>query len=132
MPGSVPFFQIPLNLPHAARVARRIVLLLPAAGRRVPGAPAGASATALKLESLLAPYADLDDNPPPIVAKRIREEVAALGRQLVGEIEQAPAVGHDRLGQSVRNLFECLELGREGSLLGLRAGENPNSLQRPV
>ena len=132
MPANVPFFQIPLNLPHAARVARRIVLLLPAEARRVPGAPSGPSATALKLEALLAPYADLDDNPPPIVAKRIREEAAVLGRRLVGEIEGAPSAGHDRLGQSVRNLFECLELGREGSVLGLRAGENPQSLQRPI
>ena len=80
----------------------------------------------------MAPFGEQEDNPPPIVAKRIREEAARLGRQLVDEIEALPGAGHDRLGQSVRNLFECLELGREGSSLGLRAGENPRSLQRPV
>jgi hypothetical protein len=132
MPANVPFFQIPLNLPHAARVARRIVLLLPPEGRRAPGASATPLATALKLEALLAPCADHDDNPAPIVAKRIREEAAALGRQIADQIKATPAAGHDRLGQSVRNLFECLELGREGSALGLVAGENPNSLQRPT
>jgi hypothetical protein len=37
----------------------------------------------------------------------------------------------DRLGQWVRNLFECLEKAEEGLEISLRAGEDPNSLQRP-
>jgi hypothetical protein len=41
-------------------------------------------------------------------------------------------LGHDRLGQCVRNFFECLELGREGAAISLRAGENPRSMQRPM
>jgi hypothetical protein len=90
------------------------------------------AATAVKLEALLAPCGEQEDNPPAIVAKRLREEAAGLARQLVVEIEARPGAGHDRLGQSIRNLFECLELGREGAVLGLRAGENPRSLQRPV
>ena len=28
--------------------------------------------------------------------------------------------------------FECLELGEEGAEISLRAGEDPNSIQRPV
>ena len=47
------------------------------------------------------------------------------------EIEKAGA-GADRLGQQVRNLFECLELGEEGAAISLRAGENPRSLLRPT
>ena len=40
-------------------------------------------------------------------------------------------VTSDRLGQLVRNYFECLELGAEGAEISLRAGEDPRSLQRP-
>jgi hypothetical protein len=86
--------------------------------------------TAAKLDALLAPYADQDDNPPEPIAGRVRNEAATLGRKLVDEIQNAQA-GHDRLGQCVRNLFECLELGREGATISLRAGEHPNSFQRP-
>ncbi|MFZ5495316.1 MAG: hypothetical protein ACOZE5_08265 [Verrucomicrobiota bacterium] len=41
------------------------------------------------------------------------------------------SLGHDRLGQGVRNYFECLELGREGAAIPLRAGKDPESMQRP-
>jgi hypothetical protein len=130
MPDSEPFFDVALNLPHAGRIARRILLLLPApaSGRVVVGV--SARVTAAKLEVLLAPYLELDENPPGPVAVRIREEAAALGRLLVDQIEREKS-GHDRLGQCVRNLFECLELGREGAAISLRAGEDPKSFQRP-
>lgn len=131
MSESAPFFQVPLNLPHAGRVARRILKLLrdAEAGRDLP--PATLALTAAKLDALLAPYVEMDDNPPQLIATQVRTETAILGRKLVDEIESA-RVGHDRLGQCVRNLFECLELGREGAAVSLRAGENPNSFQRPV
>ena len=41
-------------------------------------------------------------------------------------------IGDDRLGQAVRNFFECLGLGVEGARLSLLAGENPDSALRPV
>jgi hypothetical protein len=88
------------------------------------------SSAAAKLEGILAPYLEMEDNPPAVIATRVRQEAAALGRKLVDEIELA-GVGHDRLGQCVRNLFECLELGREGAAISLRAGEDPKSFQRP-
>jgi hypothetical protein len=56
--------------------------------------------------------------------------VADLARALVDQIERAGA-GSDRLGQHVRNFFECLSLGEEGAAISLRAGEDPNSIQRP-
>jgi hypothetical protein len=83
-----------------------------------------------KLQALLEPAVELDDNPPFELAMELRNRAAVLARRLVDQIEAA-GVGQDRLGQCVRNLFECLELGPEGADISLRAGENPRSLQRP-
>lgn len=131
MSAEPPFFQVALNLPHAGRVARRIALLLDTRSVDVPAGTVAAQQLALELVALLDPCLDLDENPPPAVAQRIRDRAAALGRRLVAQIEHG-GLGGDRLGQCVRNLFECLELGREGAAISLRAGENPQSLQRPV
>jgi hypothetical protein len=130
-PDNRPFFQVALNLPHAGRIARRIMLLLPARGAEGGGNAAAARQTAAELLELLDPCLDLDDNPPGDLGAQLQNQAASLGRRLVDQIE-ASGLGHDRLGQCVRNLFECLELGREGAEISLRAGENPRSLQRPV
>lgn len=82
-----------------------------------------------KLSSMLFRFTSDEDNPPD--AFRIRDEAADLARQLVDQMINAHVTG-DRLGQLVRNLFECLELGQEGAEISLRAGENPASLQRPI
>lgn len=121
-----PHFHIPLNLPHAGRVARRIITLLFQA-RHLDSA---AGDTATMLVELLDPYYENDENPAHDVALRVRVEAAILARQLVDDLEM-DGFGSNRLGQCVRNLFECLELGREGAEISLRAGENPRSLQRP-
>ena len=123
---SVPFFDVPLNLPHAGRIARRMVSVLHSDGHD----QTAASDTAEKLLVLLDPYFESEENPRPDAAKRIRDEAAVLGRLFVDMVE-LEKLGHDRLGQCVRNLFECLELGREGAALSLRAGESPGSMQRP-
>ena len=120
----MPFFQVPLNLPHAGRVARRILLLAPAT------AAGETRRLARELDELLDPCRDAEDNPPAEAAAKIRDEAAALGRRLVDAIEREGA-GGDRIGQCVRNLFECLALGREGAAISLRAGEDPKSFQRP-
>jgi hypothetical protein len=127
MSEDIPHFQIPLNLPHAGRIAERIVALLDREGTPGPAV----EKTADRLVALLQPYSESDENPRADVARRVRDQAAELGRQLVDEIEST-RLGHDRLGQCVRNLFECLELGREGAVVSLRAGENPASFQRPV
>jgi hypothetical protein len=122
-------FDIPLDLPHAARMADRILNLLE---RHVEENHLRADAlieAAEGLSNFLFRYSDEEDNPAG--ADVIRDEAAALARTLVDEIEHASIRG-DRLGQYVRNLFECLALGKEGAELSLRAGENPESLQRPV
>jgi hypothetical protein len=129
--GNRPFFHVALNLPHAGRIARRIMLLLPARGAPGGAGAAAARQTAAELLELLDPCLDADDNPPGDLGARLQGQAAVLGRRLVDEIEGG-GLGHDRLGQCVRNLFECLEMGREGADISLRAGENPRSLQRPV
>jgi hypothetical protein len=122
-------FDIPLDLPHAGRIADRIVALLEKhteeMGLDVPEVMDAAD----RLSSYLFRNASGDDNPPNAI--EVRDRAAELGRQLVDAIEAVHLTG-DRLGQLVRNLFECLELGKEGAEISLRAGENPNSLQRPI
>ena len=123
------YFDIPLDLPHAGRLADRILALLEKHTEEMGLAVPEVMDTADKLSSYLFRTASGDDNPPN--AMEVRDQAAQLGRQLVDAIEAARVTG-DRLGQLVRNLFECLELGKEGSEISLRAGENPNSLQRPI
>ncbi len=128
--GDRPFFQVALNLPHAGRIARRILAQLPAEG--APGEDAAAARHLVAgLVKLLGPCVDMDENPPGELALQVRDRAAALGRRLVEHVGRG-GFGHDRLGQCVRNLFECLELGREGAEISLLAGEDPRSLQRPV
>ncbi|HWA27040.1 MAG TPA: hypothetical protein VG734_15390 [Lacunisphaera sp.] len=123
---NTPFFDVKLNLPHAGRIARRLMTILQSDGQE----ETDAAATVNQLVDLLAPYYDSDENPRVDLAARVRQQAAELGRILVDQIE-IERLGHDRLGQCVRNLFECLELGREGAAISLRAGEEPGSMQRP-
>lgn len=125
-----PYFKVPLNLPHAARVAWRIASLLPAPPEPVNAEAEAANRIAQQLTDLLADCFERDENPGGTAALRLRDRAAGLGRRLVGHIEQG-GFGGDRLGQCVRNFFECLELGPEGAAISLRAGEDPKSLQRP-
>ncbi len=124
-------FDIPLDIPHAGRMADRILNLLE---RHVEenGITAEAVLEAAEaMSNLLFRYSANEENPEGAEAEQVRGKAAELGRQLVDELERAHIAG-DRLGQYVRNYFECLELGEEGARISLRAGENPNSLQRPV
>jgi hypothetical protein len=61
--GDRPFFRVALNLPHAGRIARRIVLLLPARG-----APGGAEAAAARKVAVRTPgrSSARSDRPRPI------------------------------------------------------------------
>ena len=96
------------------------------------GIEAGAAMDTLeRLSNLLFRYSANDENPAGEEAVSVRDEAAILGRQFVDDLEAA-GIKFDRLGQYVRNFFECLELGAEGAQISLRAGENPNSLQRPL
>ena len=57
-------------------------------------------------------------------------EAAAHARLLAQEIARAGYSG-DRIGQCVRNLFECLGLAEEGAEVSLTCGERPDSPLRP-
>jgi hypothetical protein len=122
-------FDIPLDLPHAGRLSKRLHRLLEShfEDERLD-APEIMKAAGTLLD-ILEPYAAEDDNPRD--ASKVRDEAAAAARDLIDVIEAAQLRG-DRLGQLLRNIFECLELGEEGARLSLRAGENPASLQRPT
>ncbi|MBK5259718.1 MAG: hypothetical protein JJE51_08995 [Thermoanaerobaculia bacterium] len=127
----MPHFDIPLDLPHAGRLADRILSLLERLSEERGVEAPEALETADRLSNLLFRYSASEDNPPEAEAMKTREEAAAIARDLVATIESAQLTA-DRLGQYIRNLFECLELGKEGAEISLRAGENPGSLQRPV
>ncbi len=128
--GDRPYFKVALNLPHAGRIARRIAALLAQEAGTERAAADAARRTVAEIQELLEPVIELEENPPLPFGIELRDQAAGLGRRLVTQIESA-GLGHDRLGQCVRNFFECLELGREGADISLRAGESPRSLQRP-
>jgi len=130
---SQPYFKIPLNLPHAGTIARRILDHLDRlqAPRDKEDQFELLQAVAGRLNQILEPYRLDGENPTdPDETRRVITESARIGRGMVGSIEKL-GIGSDRLGQHVRNLFECLEMGEEGASLSLRAGEDPKSPQRP-
>ena len=127
----MPHFDIPLDLPHAGRVASRIVRLLERHCEEHGIEAEELLDLAEQLDVMLSKYVQEGENPYPAEAQEARESAADLGRRLVTALEATDIHG-DRLGQYVRNLFECLAMGEEGAAISLRAGEDPSSLQRPI
>lgn len=125
-------FQIPLDLPHAGMVAWRIHTLL-SSMEESPGPDKDALiGKVVELRELLEPWRESGENPADdAVGAEVVRHAAELGRAIAAGIERL-GLGTDRLGQCIRNLFECLELGEEGAAISLRAGENPRSALRPV
>ncbi|MCM2316887.1 MAG: hypothetical protein NDJ92_17200 [Thermoanaerobaculia bacterium] len=125
------FYNVALDLPHAGTVATRIVRFIETRTGSEDEGYEDLARLAEEIRDALFPCSVSGENPPGPEAIELRDRVAALARELVDRIESL-GVAHDRLGQHVRNLFECLELGEEGAEISLRAGEDPNSIQRPV
>lgn len=123
-------FRIPLNLPHAGTIAARIEHYLLRLGCAGGNGHTALLAKVERLRVLLGPYQASGENPAEAEARRVASEVASMGRSIVDDIERI-GLKDDRLGQCVRNLFECIERGEEGADLSLRAGENPRSPLRP-
>lgn len=118
-------FDLPLDLPHAGTVALRILRHL---SRHAEAGEAFERAHALS--ELLEPYRTAGENPAADEAEAVAATAAQLARELVSHVEMH-SLRDDRLGQLVRNVFECLELGAEGAEISLRAGEDPASPMRP-
>jgi len=120
---------VQINLPHARTVAMRVGRNLEAIGTL--GGPAGPGTKALHeaLEALEGTLADFDEDPPMDAAVAAADSVAKRARAVVEAILETPA-RNDRLGQHVRNLFECLGLAEEGRTLSLLCGERPETALR--
>ena len=109
-----PHFDIPLNLPHAGKVALRIHDIVRLRSDHEDGKYDELCAVCMRLVVLLDPYLRSGENPCAEDANSIVREAAELGRLIVDGIEEN-GLGLDRLGQAVRNFFECIELGVEGA-----------------
>ena len=121
-------FEQPVNLPHAAlvteRTRHRLHLDLS------DGSHVQLGAIIERLDTLLAPTAVAESHSEQQDREPLYCAAADLARALVFGIEEL-GLGDPGIGQAARKLFECLALGREGAALSLRAGESPDSPQRP-
>lgn len=118
-----------INLPHARTVILRIGRTLEfqgAFGAETSGGATGVRPAFDALENEAAPY---DEDPGLETAVEAADVLAGKARALVAAILETP-VRSDRLGQHVRNLFECLGLADEGGALSLQCGERPDSPMR--
>jgi hypothetical protein len=115
-----------VNLPHARTVTQRIGWSLESLGAFGASANGDAAALSSAFDALEQRLRGYDEDPPAEEALRAADEAAALARALVEAIRATPSRG-DRLGQNVRNLFECLGLPEEGAELALLCGEKPDS-----
>jgi len=124
------YTDLPLDLPHAGTIAKRIADLVESSCPKTEEKYIKLNRLAQQISEMLIAYRVYQEDPPEEKAKEIQKNASVLGRMLVLEIEQTES-GFDRLGELVRNFFECLAFGKEGAEISLRAGENPNSLLRP-
>jgi hypothetical protein len=115
-----------INLPHARTIVERIGRTLDVLGAFSHEANGGAQPVSEALAELGGTLRPFDTDPIAEEALRAADEAAAKGRVLVDTIAESGCQS-DRLGQHVRNLFECLGLPAEGAELSLRCGERPDS-----
>ncbi len=118
-----------INLPHARTIVSRIGRTLEALGAFGDAASDGGTGLHEAFDALERELRPFDEDPAAVEALAAADRAAALGRTLVDTILETPARS-DRLGQHVRNLFECLGLFEEGATLSLQCGERPDSPMR--
>jgi len=116
-----------INLPHARTIAERIERQLEILrviegeeGRRL-------NRLIVELRNRLDPW--LED-PAFETAAAAADPLVELSRELVAAVVEDERARSDRLGQCIRNLFECLGLPQEGRRLSLACGESPDSPMR--
>jgi len=117
---------VQINLPHSRTIVGRIGRSLDALGAFGEAGNGGAFALHAAFEGLESEVRAFNEDPPYERALQAADGVAIRARALVTAILGTPARG-DRLGQLVRNLFECLGLPEEGAELSIRCGERPDS-----
>jgi hypothetical protein len=117
---------VQINLPHARTIVGRIGRSLEALGAFGEQGNGGALTLHAAFQRLEEEVREFDEDPALEGALRAADSLAIRARALVEAILETPCRG-DRLGQSVRNLFECLGLPEEGAVLSLRCGERPDS-----
>jgi hypothetical protein len=115
-----------INLPHARTVILRIGRTLEFLGAFREGGNGGALALHPAFEALEKEAAPYDEDPALQAAVAAADGLAVRARAVVAAILDTP-LRSDRLGQHVRNLFECLGLAEEGAALALQCGERPDS-----
>jgi hypothetical protein len=118
-----------INLPHARTVAMRVGGGLEALGAFGESESGGARLLHTALDELDRSLRDFDDDPPLAAALAAADDIAERARAVVDAILETP-LRNDRLGQHIRNLFECLGLAEEGRTLSLLCGERPDSALR--
>jgi hypothetical protein len=118
-----------INLPHARTIVQRIGRSLEALGAFGESGNGGALELHGAFEALEQALREFEEDPPAEQALREADAAAEKGRILVSAILATPCRS-DRLGQHVRNLFECLGLAQEGAALSLQCGERPDSPMR--
>ena len=116
-----------INLPHALTVLGRVAYHLQRRAQPALLEQTRAGEIIAALEQVLAPYVA---DPPPETAQRVAEKAAAQARLLVEECVRS-GYQSDRIGQCIRNLFECLGRAEESVELSLKCGERPDSPLRP-
>lgn len=116
-----------INLPHARTIAERIERQLEILrviegeeGRRL-------NRLIIELRNRLDPWRE---DPAFETAAAAADPLVELSRELVSAIVEDERARSDRLGQCIRNLFECLGLPQEGRRLSLACGESPDSPMR--
>jgi hypothetical protein len=116
-----------INLPHARTVAERLERQLEILRVLDGEGSAALNSAVTELRHVLEPW--LED-PDIDKAAEAADPVVEKARALVQAVAGSDRARSDRLGQCVRNLFECLGLPHEGRRVSLMCGENPDSLMR--
>src|SRR5687767_3463399 len=129
MPDELYQRYVDINLPHARTVILRIGRSLEFLGAFRDDLDGGARVVQAAFEALETEAQPYDEDPAIEEAIRAADAVALRARALVSAIVDTP-VRSDRLGQHVRNLFECLGLAAEGADQSLLCGERPDSPMR--
>jgi hypothetical protein len=117
---------VQINLPHARTIVQRVGRTLEVLGGFGEAGNGGAVALHAAFEGLEGALREFDDDPRAEEAIAAADAVADRARALV-EAVLATSCRSDRLGQHVRNLFECLGLAEEGAQLSLKCGERADS-----